>query len=141
MRFRRRENKMIVEPPAAATGDIAFNLIVFFLVCASTQPDTGKEQSIPGSETVQQQTEQENLEVRIKRTVLLFNGDPVKPELLPTLLRNKLALARTPEDRLVVVTYDNDAPWHRYINVSEAIDRAGGTVVLQTEEEREVTVE
>ena len=141
MRFRNRSNKMIVEPPAAATGDIAFNLIVFFLVCASVQPDSGKEQAIPGSETVKEQAEQENLEVRIKRTVLLFNGDPVKPELLPTLLSNKLKLARTPEERLVVVTYDNDAPWHRYVEVSEAIDQSGGTVVLQTEEEREVTVE
>ena len=46
----RRQNKLLVEPPALATGDIAFNLIVFFLVCASVQPDTGKIQEIPKAE-------------------------------------------------------------------------------------------
>ena len=28
----RRKCKLLVEPPSSATGDIAFNLIVFFLV-------------------------------------------------------------------------------------------------------------
>ncbi|WP_166820417.1 ExbD/TolR family protein [Thalassoroseus pseudoceratinae] len=139
MRIRRR-NKLLVESPASATGDIAFNLIVFFLVCASVQPEGGKEQNIPGSETVEQQNEQENLEVRIKRTVLLYNGDPIQPETLRPALTNKFSAARTPEEKLVVVSYDNDAPWSRYVEVSEIIDTAGGTVVLQTEEEKEVDI-
>ena len=46
-----RKSKVISEPPSAATGDIAFNLIVFFLVCASVQPDSGRKQDIPRSES------------------------------------------------------------------------------------------
>ena len=42
--------KLLVEPPATAAPDIAFILIVFFLVCASVQPDSGKPQDIPRSE-------------------------------------------------------------------------------------------
>ena len=29
----KRSTKLLIEPPSSATGDIAFNLIVFFLVC------------------------------------------------------------------------------------------------------------
>jgi len=42
-----RKNNLLVEPPSSATGDIAFNLIVFFLVCASVQPDSGRHQTLP----------------------------------------------------------------------------------------------
>ena len=58
----RRTSKLLVEPAAVATGDIAFNLIVFFLVCASTQPDSGRKQDLPRSE--QTKTEQKNAEHR-----------------------------------------------------------------------------
>ena len=46
----RRTNKLLIEPPASATGDIAFNLIIFFLVCASVQPNSGRSQTIPRSD-------------------------------------------------------------------------------------------
>ena len=52
----RRSTKLLVEPSAVTTGDIAFNLIVFFLVCASAAPDSGRRQNIPRSETTPQQT-------------------------------------------------------------------------------------
>ena len=54
MRPRRALSKLLVEPAAVATGDIAFNLIVFFLVCASVQPDRGKKQDLPASEQTKQ---------------------------------------------------------------------------------------
>lgn len=137
----RRQSKMLVEPPSTATGDIAFNLIVFFLVCASVQPDTGKEQSIPSSETVEQEDKQEHVEVRIRRQVIVLNGDPIPLEQLPSMLIRKLPGKAAPDDqRIVVVSYDNDAPWEKYVKVSEIIDQAGGIVALQTEEEREVEI-
>ena len=41
---------LLVEAPQSAATDIAFILIIFFLVCASVQPDTGRDQLIPRSE-------------------------------------------------------------------------------------------
>ena len=71
----RRRNNLLVEPPSAATGDIAFNLIVFFLVCASVQPDSGRKQSIPKSESkTEKQQQSENIEVSITRTAAAING-------------------------------------------------------------------
>ena len=58
-----RTQKLLVEPPASATGDIAFNLIVFFLVCASVQPDSGRRQTVPRSETSSEKTPSSSLVV------------------------------------------------------------------------------
>ena len=60
MKIRRRSSNLLVEPPSSATGDIAFNLIVFFLVCASVQPDSGRRQVLPRSEETEQKQEKDN---------------------------------------------------------------------------------
>ena len=77
----RRTTKLLVEPPSSATGDIAFNLIVFFLVCASIQPDRGRPQDIPRSEeNKQEQQELENIEVALTANLaaVSINGDTVR---------------------------------------------------------------
>ena len=57
MKIRRRNSNLLIEPPSSATGDIAFNLIIFFLVCASVQPDSGRHQLLPRSEETEQKQE------------------------------------------------------------------------------------
>ena len=70
----RRQRKLMVEPPATATGDIAFNLIVFFLVCASVQPDSGRQQTLPRSD--QESEEQaEKIEVLLGRKTVMLNNN------------------------------------------------------------------
>ena len=77
----RRNSNLLIEPPASATGDIAFNLIVFFLVCASVQPDSGRKQTLPkAEETKEEKEESENIEVQIKRQAVIINGDAVRDE-------------------------------------------------------------
>ena len=76
----RRSTRLLVEPPSSATGDIAFNLIVFFLVCASVQPDSGRRQTLPRSETTQETAPQaEHVEVLLTRTAVAINGEIVRP--------------------------------------------------------------
>jgi biopolymer transport protein ExbD len=139
----RRENKLLVEPAAVATGDIAFNLIVFFLVCASTQPDNGRKQSLPASEkTKTAQTESKNIELALTRTaaVVSLNGDPIKlPELRPKLMR-LLEGKRNPEDKIVVVKSKSDVPYEHWIAVTSVVQDAGASITIQREEEKTVTV-
>ncbi len=141
MKFR-RSTKLLVDVPAVASGDIAFNLIVFFLVCASTQPDTGRSQILPKSEQTQQQQEQqdEHLTVDIKRTAILINGDPVKMTEIKARVKAKLAGKSRPEDRVVIVKSADDVPYHAWIEVTSQIEDAGGIITLQLEEERTVDV-
>ncbi len=131
----------MIEPPASATGDIAFNLIVFFLVCASVQPDTGRRQSIPSSETVEEESKQtENIEVTLTRTAVLVNGDVTPTNRLLTRMKALLAGKSQPSDKVVVVKSEPDTPYNHWIFVTAVIEDAGGIVTLQIEEEREVQV-
>lgn len=125
-----------------ATGDIAFNLVVFFLVCSSVQPDGGRKQTIPRSEAKEQQTEQsQNVEVSLTRTTASINGDPVRMEQFLPRLRALLRSKTKEEDRVVVVKSRGDVPYHRWILVTGAIEQAGGAITLQLEEERTVVTD
>ena len=140
MKFR-RSTKLLVDVPAVASGDIAFNLIVFFLVCASTQPDTGRPQMLPKSEQQQQQQQQdEHLIVELKRNAVLVNGDPVKTIEVKARVIAKLTGKTRMEDRVVIVKSAKDVPYHNWIEVTSQIEDAGGIITLQLEEERTVNM-
>jgi biopolymer transport protein ExbD len=141
MKLRRSGNsKMLIEPPSVATGDIAFNLLVFFLVCASTQPDAGRKQDIPRSDPQQQQTEQsQNIEVSLTRTEASINGQVQRtPQEFFDGIRLQLAAKTKPEDKVVVVKSSKDTPYDRWILFTGFIGEAGGIVTLQMEEEQTV---
>lgn len=140
--MRLKRGGLLIEPPSVATGDIAFNLIVFFLVCASTQPDSGRKQNIPSSEQTEakQEAKNENIEVALTRTTVSINGDAVKMDKFVPVLRQKLANKTTQEDRVVVVKSKPETPYQFWIAVTTGIEEAGGVVTLQLEEERTVTV-
>lgn len=139
----RGTKKLLVEPAAVATGDIAFNLIVFFLVCASVQPDSGKRQDLPRSEqTRQQEDKTQNIELALTRTrnVVSLNGDPIKTEELPTRLRRLLEGKRRPEDRVVVVKSKPDVPYDHWIAATAVVQDLGANITIQREEERTISV-
>lgn len=139
----RRTSKLLVEPAPVATGDIAFNLIIFFLVCASTQPDTGRRQDLPRSEqTKQTQVETKNLELALTRSLstVSLNGEPVKTDQLASRLRAALEGKRRPEERIVVLKSKSDVPYEHWINVSAIVQDVGASITIQREEIQTITV-
>jgi biopolymer transport protein ExbD len=143
MALERRTSKLLVEPAAVATGDIAFNLIVFFLVCASTQPDSGRKQDLPRSEKSKVVEEKrENIELTLTRSVnvVQVNGEPVKTPALPQHLRRLLAGKRRPEDKVIVVKSKPDVPYEHWIGITTLVQDLGASITIQREEERTVTV-
>ena len=132
-----RRNKLLVEPPAGASSDIAFILIVFFLVCASVQPEQGRPQEIPKSEEKTDKQEQsQNPEVELTRTAVILNGDPVADKTFGPRLAGILDRKERAEDKVVVLKSRKDVPYERWINVTGLIEQAGGVVTLQLEEEQ-----
>ncbi len=136
----RRTTKLLVEPPSMATGDIAFNLIVFFLVCASTAPDSGRRQNIPSSETAKHDQKTEHIEIQLTRTTMMLNGDPMPPRDLLPRLKGMLAGKTRPAERVVVVKSRPDVPYHHWIDATALIEAAGGIITIQREEQREVRI-
>ena len=143
MPLERRTSKLLVEPAAVATGDIAFNLIIFFLVCASTQPDSGRKQELPRSEhTKTTQEKRENIELALSRqmTVVQVNGEQIRFGDLPRILKRLLDGKSRPEDRVVIVKSKPDVPYEHWIAVTTLVQDLGASITIQREEERTVTV-
>jgi biopolymer transport protein ExbD len=141
----RRNSGLLIEAPAVATGDIAFNLLIFFLVCASSQPDSGRKQDLPRSEKQPQQTQAKNVEVSLTRATISVGDEgstlaETSLEEFPARIGRLLAGKTKPEEKVVVVRSSKDTPYHRWIRVTEMIELAGGTITLQMQEEREVAV-
>lgn len=141
MKLRRNGNKMLVEPPSVATGDIAFNLLVFFLVCASSQPNLGRKQDIPSRDKEKKQTEVvKNVEVSLERTIASINGKVTGANDFTAAVFRALEGKTKQEDRVVVVKSSKDLPYDRWIEYTRYIEDARGTITLELEEERTVIV-
>jgi len=137
-----RRSRLLVEPPATAAPDIAFTMIVFFLVCASVQPDTGRPQNIPKSEeTANQQEQSQNIEVSLTESAVLVNGEIVPVDKLDTKMRQLLAGKERESDRVVIVKSAEEATYQRWIDVTSTIERAGGIITLQLEKKQTVIVD
>lgn len=120
--------------------DLAFNLLIFFVVCASTAEDEkGRPQQMP-SASKEKSAEQKNtnIEVAIGRTDVKVNGEDVPPAQVRAKLSTLLAGKTRPEDKVVVVKSAKDTPYSHWIKVTGAIEQAGGQITLQLEEEREI---
>ena len=137
-----KRGQVLIDPPASASSDIAFILIIFFLVCASVQPETGLAQNLPQTETKEQKKDQsKNLEVSITPTTIVLNGSPLQLPEFAERITAALATKTRDADRVVLVKSASDTPYDQWIRVSQAIDTAGGILTLELASERTITVE
>ena len=117
--------------------DVMFILIIFFLVCASVQPELGRPQEIPKSEEEPEKEDQsENPEVELTRTAIILNGDPVADATFAPRMASVIGRLERPEDKVVLLKSRKDVPYDRWISVTGIIEQAGGTITLQIEEEQ-----
>ncbi|MGB0328217.1 MAG: ExbD/TolR family protein [Akkermansiaceae bacterium] len=137
-----KRTKLLVDPPASASSDIAFILIIFFLVCAAVQPESGIAQVLPKTEEKTDKREQsKNLEVSITRSSIVLNGSPLKlPEFAQRLAKD-LSEKERDADRIVIVKSAPDTPYLLWIEVSQIIEKAGGILTLELETDRVINVE
>jgi biopolymer transport protein ExbD len=146
----KRRSKLLVESPASATSDIAFILIVFFLVCAAVPNDMGRSQTIPKAEEKQKKEEQSKMvQVQMTRFAITIDGNPVSLEGFKNAIAGILvkragsaeAVENMPDgERLVAVSTKGDpsVPFKRWVAITSAINDVGGIITVQIEEERVV---
>ncbi len=137
-----KRTSLLVEPPASATSDIAFILIVFFLVCASVEPDKGRAQTLPRSEPEKEKEKQsQTLEVELTRNAVILNGNPMTPERFSESIAIKLADKARDEDKIVAVKSRKEVAYSHWMDITGIIEDAGGVITLQLEETQTVKVE
>ncbi len=137
-----QRGKLLVDPPASASSDIAFILIIFFLVCAAVQPETGISQILPKTEEKTEKRDQsKNIEVSITPTSIVLNGSPLKLPEFSKRLTAALSQKKRDADRIVTVKSAPNTPYPLWIKVSQVIEQAGGILTLELESDRVINVE
>jgi biopolymer transport protein ExbD len=139
---RKHASHALNEPPQVMLTDIAFNLLIFFVVIASTAPEDGRKQNIPRSEANAKTTNQtsQNIEVAITKGATTVNGAEVASSELMTRLKTMLSGKSRPEDRVVLVKSTPDTSYEHWIDITGVVEEAGGVVTLQMEENKTVNV-
>ena len=136
-----KRGKLLIDPPGSASSDIAFILIIFFLVCASVQPEEGHDQLLPRAEPESEQQKQtKNLEVSITPNSIVLNGSPLNESTFPARIASELSQRKREEDKVVILKSSPQTPYTRWIAVSQIIDQAGGLITLEVTEEKSIQV-
>ena len=135
-----RRPKYLVETPSSAMNDIAFILIVFFLVCASVEPEDGRSQVIPRSEKNEAQQDSQSIEVGLTTATVIIDGTPYRLNEFQPHIQQMLAQKKTEAERVVVVKSQVDVPYEHWIAMTEIIERAGGIITLLLEEEQTINL-
>ncbi len=122
-------------------NDIAFILIIFFLVCASVEPEDGRSQTIPSSEKNEEQNNAQSIEVGLTPSTVTINGTPYQKEQFQEKISQLLVQKETESERIVVVKSQADVTYEHWIAMTEIVEKLGGIVTLLLEEEQTIIVE
>lgn len=134
MKVRRR--RLPPGMPYVALADIAFNLILFFIILAKTD-DTSSLHWEPARGAGLESVPNARFSVTVdKDRQVYLNGDRVGIAELPS--RLEVGLGSTPAGkRFVLLKVDKDTPAQLFEPIIEAVSQAGGDLVHVLEKERE----
>jgi biopolymer transport protein ExbD len=121
--------------PTDSISDIAFLLIIFFILTTSIRRLTGFTSEIPSAQRAEQTQATEKMPaIKLNQGALTFNDEAVSIDQL----RARLAaqhLAEKPESqRIVVLEASGAVPYETYFQTLSAISANGGIVGLISEE-------
>ena len=127
--------KMKADVPSVAMGDIAFNLLIFFVILARAQDDSHLKWQ-PAKADRLEAAGQSKVSVLINNENKYFiNGQPIGEAQLAARIGE--LLGNTPAgQRTVLLKVNKDAPAMHFEPVIEAISEAGGDLVHVLEEAR-----
>jgi biopolymer transport protein ExbD len=126
------EKRRSSEIDVSAFADIAFLMIIFFILTTTFVRTSGNTIEIPSGTTDEEKKEQQQLTVNLKRTGIYYgekNEELSLDEFRTTLLREDLP-SRPEDQRMVIVDSGPDVPYERYYQVLMAISSMGGVVAL-----------
>ena len=126
MKIKRRTPK--VDIPAVAMGDIAFNLLVFFVILAKGQDDSHLQWTPAKADNVQSAGYSKVSVVIDKDEKVYLNGQPISESNLASQIESNLGNAPA-GDRKVLLKAHKDCTAIRFEPVIEAISQAGGELV------------
>lgn len=130
-----KRKKMKVEVPSMAMGDIAFNLLVFFVILARAQDDSHLQWTPAKARNIESAGNSKISIVIDKENKLFLNGQETPVGQLAKAVEAQLG-ALPAGQRTVLLKVHSDISAQRFEPVIEAISQAGGDLVHILEEEK-----
>jgi biopolymer transport protein ExbD len=131
MKLKRKEQAN-TEIDVGSFSDIAFLLIIFFILTTTFTKIAGNKIEIPSGSTEQSEVEQKQIAVTLSADSILYGEDAKSmsiDELRVTLAKEKFA-TKEPDARMVVLETDGEVLYERYFQVVMAINDADGVLTL-----------
>lgn len=137
MALARRKEKRELEIPTDSVSDIAFLLIIFFILTTTLNKLTGFSAELPSAAASQQQSKSESKTptVQLAGGKLLFDEREVSLAALRERLLDLRLANRQGEERIVMLEAAGKVDYQTYYEVMAAISTAGGVVAIVEEDE------
>lgn len=129
---RRREAE---ELPVSSFSDIAFLLIIFFILVTSLEQFAGFEANIPSGEKSEQTQTDEMPTIKLHNGIINYNENVLSIEELRGQLTAMNLREKAEDKRIVLLEASGQVPYQPYYEVMAAISAAGGVVGIVQEGE------
>ena len=120
--------------PFISLADIAWQIIIFFLLAATFAKNDSLNLEIPGASSDKTKSAAPTITVQAGENAILVNGDRVTIELLEGRIKQLLAGKKSEAERAVIVLAKNDLSFQQHVDVMYAVQRAGGVLVMSEEQ-------
>lgn len=137
MPFARRKEKRDLDIPTDSVSDIAFLLIIFFILTTTLSKLSGFTAELPSADASQKQaaaTDTKTPGVQIAGGKLLFNEQEVSLDTLRDRLLD-LQLGKEGQEKVVMLEAAGAVDYQTYYQAMAAISAAGGVVAIVEEGE------
>lgn len=120
--------------PTDSFSDIAFLLIIYFLVATSLVKLQAITADLPSGEKAEQARAEKTPIVNLRGSQIFFNDKPVEPAELAERLAALELTGKEPDQRVVMLETATGTPYDAYFQALAAISSSGGVVALVEEE-------
>ncbi len=131
-----RKKKRSEDIPVNSFADIAFLLIIYFILVTSLTQSMGFTSEIPAGKKSQEKQEK-TATIKINNNVIYFNDKEMTLEGVGKKLKSlKLkAPGKADDDRMIILEAAGQVDYQNFFAVMSAINYAGGIVAILREEE------
>ncbi len=131
--IKRKRQKSVSDIPVSSFSDIAFLLIIFFILTTTMTKEKGFTTDFPSGQ-VSMRAAQKNPTVAISGSDIRLNDHPLSHEqLFQKLLALKLGEKQKEQDRLVILETQGSLSYQRYYGIMATIAQASGVVAVVKE--------
>ncbi len=127
---RRDKKQRSGEIPTGSFSDIAFLLIIFFLVATTLVRVQSITADMPSGDKAEQSQSEKTPIVNLRGGQIFYNDSPVTLEALEEKLLALDLPARQPEKRVIMLESAAGTPYESYFHALAAISSSGGVVAL-----------